>query len=326
MTFFSVTDVASAKHTDLVISSMFCLLGWKLSEDKLIVIDYHTVCKVLGVEFDLKMAGAGLATVSNTEERVRELCDQLENTIQAKSLKRVDGEKLRGRLQFANGQLFGRSSRNRLRILSKHSSGRQTLCEEIVSALSGLREQLLQNSPRRILGPMSDYMHVSVDASFDLDGYSGIGGVVYSSDGTVLDFFSEQVSKSFLLAAMGSDQQTMIQELEMLALLVSIDLWCPTRSGRRVDAFTDSESVRGSFLKSWSFNEPCNKLLNRIFVLGKSTPVRCGWNVFRVSRTQLTLCPEAKWLTFWVCPEPELTRAKFGITRPNHRVRTRRVA
>jgi hypothetical protein len=165
-------DVASAKHTDLVISSMFCLLGWKLSEDKLI--DYHTVCKVRGVEFDLKMAGAGLATVSNTEERVRELCDQLENTIQAKNLKRVDGEKLRGRLQFANGQLFGRSSRNRLRILSKHiSSGRQTLCEETVSALSGLREQLLQNSPRRILGPMSDYMHVSVDASFDLDGYSG---------------------------------------------------------------------------------------------------------------------------------------------------------
>jgi ribonuclease HI len=94
-----------------------------------------------------------------------------------------------------------------------------------------------------------------------------IPGVVYSSDGTVLDFFSEQVSKSFLLAAMGSDQQTMIQELEMLALLVSIDLWCPTRSGRRVVAFTDSESVRGSFLKSWSFNEPCNKLLNRIFVL-----------------------------------------------------------
>jgi ribonuclease HI len=103
--------------------------------------------------------------------------------------------------------------------------------------------------------------------STHLSTWMDIPGVVYSSDGTVLDFFSEQVSKSFLLAAMGSDQQTTIQELEMLALLVSIDLWCPTRSGRRVVAFTDSESVRGSFLKSWSFNEPCNKLLNRIFVL-----------------------------------------------------------
>ena len=264
--FFSVTDVASAKHTDLVISSMFRLLGWKLSKDKLI--DYHTICKVLGVEFDLKMAGAGLALVSNTEERVRELCEQLDYVLRARRLNKMDGEKLRGRLQFANGQLFGRSARNNLRILSKHiASGRQSLCDETASALSCLHDQLLKNPSRKILGSMSDYVHVYVDASFDLDGYSGIGGVMYSSDGTVLDFFSEQITKAFILAAMGPDQQTMIQELEMMALLVAVDLWFPSQSGHKIVAFTDSESVRGSFLKSWSLNDPCNKLLRCIFVL-----------------------------------------------------------
>ena len=54
--FFSITDAASARHTDLVVLTMFNLLGWKLSADKLI--DYHTACKVLGVEFDFKMSGS----------------------------------------------------------------------------------------------------------------------------------------------------------------------------------------------------------------------------------------------------------------------------
>ena len=62
--FLSVTASETSRHTDLVVSSLFSILGWKLSEDKLI--DYHTMCKVLGVEFDMRMSGQGLAAVANT--------------------------------------------------------------------------------------------------------------------------------------------------------------------------------------------------------------------------------------------------------------------
>lgn len=205
--FFSVTSSESARHTDLVITSMFNLLGWKLSSDKLI--HYHTICKVLGVEFDLRMSGDGLSLVGNTEERVNELCENLDSIQESKVLKRSDGERLRGRLQFASGQLFGRSARNTLRLLSKHIAGnRQTLSEDTSNALRSLRQQLRLNVPKIITGPMSDHLHIFVDASFDLDGYTGIGGVAYSSTGTLVGFFSEQISKSFLLAAMSPDQQT----------------------------------------------------------------------------------------------------------------------
>lgn len=263
--FFSVTSTATARHTDMIISSMFCLLGWKLSSDKLI--DYSTMCKVLGVEFDLTMSGSGLSAVSNTAERVRELSGLLGEIIATKTLKRADGERLRGRLQFASGQLFGRKARNNLRLLSKHiASGRHALDESASNALEELRDQLLANAPRIITGPMSDHIHIYVDASFDLDGYTGVGGVMYSSTGAVLGFFSEQVPRSFLLSVMETDQHTMIQELEMLALLIAIELWCKSSRGHRVVAFTDSESVRGSFLKTWSGNEPSNKFLKRIFL------------------------------------------------------------
>ena len=59
----------------------------------------------------------------------------------------------------------------------------------------------------------------------------------------------------------------MIQELEMLALLIAAELWLPVVKGKRVVAFSDSESVRGSFLKSWSQNDASSLLLKKMFSL-----------------------------------------------------------
>ena len=53
----------------------------------------------------------------------------------------------------------------------------------------------------------------------------------------------------------------------MLALLIAASMWCPHHEGRRIVAFTDSESVRGSFLKTWSGNDPSSKILRNIFLL-----------------------------------------------------------
>ena len=95
-----------------------------------------------GVEFDMRMSGQGLAAVANTQDRVKELCEELDSVLMAGSLRRADGERLRGRLQFASGQLFGRSARNRMRTLSKHiSSGRTALCDNTMLALRELKEQ-----------------------------------------------------------------------------------------------------------------------------------------------------------------------------------------
>ena len=261
--FLSVTASEASRHTDLIVSSMFSILGWKLSADKLI--DYHTMCKVLGVEFDMRMSGQGLAAVANTADRVTELCEEIDSVLALGSLRKADGERLRGRLQFASGQLFGRSARNRLRTLSKHiSSGRAALCDDTKLALCELRTQISHNIPRAISGKMADHVHVYVDASYDPEGYSGVGGVFYDSSGQSCFFFSERVSAEFLLSVKKTGQKNMIQELEMLALLIAAELWLPISEGKRVVIFSDSEAVRGSFLKSWSQNETNSQLLKKV--------------------------------------------------------------
>ena len=53
----------------------FLVIGWKISKNKLL--DFNTLCKVLGVQLDLRQSGDRLCFVTNTEERVEELVNEL---------------------------------------------------------------------------------------------------------------------------------------------------------------------------------------------------------------------------------------------------------
>ena len=60
--------------------------------------------------------------------------------LETKVLSRKDAERLRGRLQFASGQLFGRALRNHLRHLSEHiRSGRKSLSVDVANTLASVK-------------------------------------------------------------------------------------------------------------------------------------------------------------------------------------------
>ena len=106
---------------------------------------------MLGVQLDRRQSGDMLCFVTNTEERVEELTKELDKAIRSKALSRSDGEKLRGRLQFASSQVFGRKFRRLLKVLSNHvTHGRKTLSDRIQTCLSDIRKLLTQNTSRKI--------------------------------------------------------------------------------------------------------------------------------------------------------------------------------
>ena len=262
--FLSLTEIGLEKHTNLVITFLFSTLGWKLSLDKLV--DYDCVCKVLGVKLDLSEVRFGSAYVSNTDDRTSELVDELEQIIAVGTLRRKDAERLRGRMQFASGQIFGRSLRNKMKCLSRHiQQGRLNLTEETIEALRFMKEKLQLNSPRHVSGCLSSFVHVYVDASFEPAGYSGVGGIVFDESGKCLGFFSEPVEQPLLERIMQPGQKTVIQELEALAAYVAVVKFQHLLGKRRVVLFSDSEAVRGAFLKSWSSNSNCDNILNGLF-------------------------------------------------------------
>ena len=116
---------------------------------------------------------------------------------------------------------------------------------------TGIKNLLTNNAPRKITGPLSGHLHVYVDA-LDETGYCGVSGVIYAENGRMLGFFSEEVSSYLIQEIKSVGQVTIIQELEMLALLVATNLWCPKWASHRFVACTGSEAVshfEGKFLE-----------------------------------------------------------------------------
>ena len=64
---------------------------------------------------------------------------------------------------------------------------------------------------------------------------------------------------------MSKGQKTVIQELEIMAALAAVKSWHSFLKSRKVVLFTDSESVRGSFLKTWSANDNSDDMISGIF-------------------------------------------------------------
>lgn len=223
---------------------------------------------MLGVKLDLRDARLGAIAISNTPERVDELVCDIDSIVKAETLSRKDGERLRGRLQFANTQLFGRSMRRDLRDLSMHvDSGRKALTKSTLHALQQLKSKLMLNRPRLVSKGLSSHVHLYVDASYEPEGFSGLGGLCVDSSGKVMGFFSEAVPKELLQLIKHGDKETAIQELEMVAITIAVEVWRECLGKHRVVIFSANDSVRKSIIKGYSSNPFVNTLLGHLFVL-----------------------------------------------------------
>ena len=85
--FPSLTTCNLARHTEMCVSTLFHLLGWKLSEDKLV--PYDECCKVLGVELNLVDSPFNKFTVCNTQSRRDELMELIQNILNDNASRRA---------------------------------------------------------------------------------------------------------------------------------------------------------------------------------------------------------------------------------------------
>ena len=300
--FLSLSSPALAKHVDLCVSFLFHSLGWRVAHKKLVPFDQ--CCKVLGVVLDLSESSKGLAWIKNTQERGEELVHQIDEVLECGRLKRHDGERLRGRLQFASGQLFGRRFKLHLGCLNRHIASNWTsINSETRSALESIRGRLKDGMSRKVTAWHSDHVHLYFDASFSPGGYSGVGSILVSSDGVVRDFISEQVPSSLIERLKAADESVVIQELEALAILVGLSKWRDRLVGTKVILFTDSEAIKGALLRCKSNNPFCDRVVAEILEVEE-----CLGSHFWVERVPSQSNPSDKM-------SREVTDVFFGIQR-----------
>ena len=222
-----------AKHTTFIVNSFFSILGWETSDEKGGV--FASVARALGVVFDLSDTIHLKVYVCNSESRCAELSVSIQNILDKGRFRRAEMETLRGRLIFAESQVYGRLAKKALREVSRviHGRGSNQVDEKLRDALVFLKNRILTSPPRLVNCERPGLIHVYTDACQDED-YSGIGGLAYDSLGNIIGYFSQAITSLEISQINLEDKKTVIAELESLAVLAGLGIFCEHRVEYRI--------------------------------------------------------------------------------------------
>eukprot|EP00435_Cladocopium_sp_Y103_P026152 s3258_g6.t1 len=254
--FISCSRPPLVKCTESTIVSLFKLLGWMFAEEGDKCMPFGDVCEALGVVFDLKDSFRGFAAICNTEARVRELCADLQVVIEAGTLTCKEAQRLRGRMQFADAQLFGRTGKRCLRVLGDFAENRRRrLLPKDMLFLKLFMQLLRSNSPREVRALGRNNTVIFTDACYERDSEAwpcGIGGVLCDVD--VVQFFSLEVGSEERKALGELYKKQIIFEAKTLSAVVAFVLWKDLFANKRCLLFVDNEGTKFSLLKGMSEN------------------------------------------------------------------------
>ena len=189
----SLSPKSESSAVTSCIHMCFKLLGWAFAETGDKAPDFSAVFQALGVSVDVSSLHSGFMEIKNTDNRRQELLANLKHAIQTKRLTKQEALRLRGRLQFSSGQLFGRIAKSALTAISNHAytSTSATLSDDAIAALV-MRAHLLEFGKPRVLRATSAVSwHIQMDACFESesgDVEAGIGAVLFNPCGKFVKF------------------------------------------------------------------------------------------------------------------------------------------
>ena len=259
------------KNTELTFATLLDILGWKFDKSGDKADTMSTTISALGVEFCLEEAKAGIISVQNTAKRKKELASQISEALAAGKLSASAAASLKGRLGFAEGQLFGRSTRKLVNELGRHSLAppRNGILADATSfALRFVQEKIEKSRPRIVDVNSREVIYVFTDAAFESEALTGgLGAVLLSSSGEVIRWAGQNLDPSFMASIIAEDQKQFIGELETLAVLAAISMWKDWLAAKHVVFFIDNEASRFCILKGYSKNPCISKMVHALATL-----------------------------------------------------------
>ena len=242
-----VESVTKAVHV------FFRLLGWRYAEEGPKAPPFHELFNALGISIDVSNLHRDRVLFDNTESRKRELLLMIEEILTSGTLSRASALRVRGRLQFASGQLFGRIARGALQSVTTHAYSTKTpkISPELVHALQLHKSLLEHGRPRTLKTGSHPTFYIFADASYEPAGAGnacGLGAVLVSQDGVKLSFFSASPPSSLLEKLQIAERKTIIFECELLAIYCALVIWQNEIRQSPVVIFTDNNGARDTLI------------------------------------------------------------------------------
>ena len=184
--------------------------------------------------------------MKNTEKRISDLTQQLQQVLQQRSLNRHETLKLKGRLGFADGFLHRRLGALVLKRLVDHAySFSNVVDSELAAVLELMIKRLQCAGPKRVDANTVNEWSIFTDASFETElGSGGLGGVLVDCLGNCRAWFSLKLEPSECKLLGADSKETIIYELELLACCIAMDVWGNVLASTYPVLYGDNDSVR----------------------------------------------------------------------------------
>lgn len=270
--FVTFSPDSEAKSVTDTIHMLFDLTGWKFAREGDKATPFDSTVKALGVLIDVANMATGLTLFDNTPMRKADLISSLDKILEQGHLPRAEALRLRGRLQFASGQLFGRTSKACLAVLTAHAYSQTTgkLSAAAISALRLHRDMLGGSIPRKISARASQTWILFTDASFEGSNdnpYAGLGAVLCDGSGVVRRFISHEIESEVLTFLNPSKKKTIIYECEYLAVWCALNRWKQFIAGQHILIFIDNNAVRDSLISCQTSSPVARAIMSQILDL-----------------------------------------------------------
>ena len=246
--FITLSRKSEADAMSIASSQFFRLLGWLVSAGEK-DLPFSETFKALGVEIDCSAWQSGLVKFRNTPKRISELSETISSALKRGRLGSHEALVLRGRMQFARAQIWGRAPKLCLAAITAHAYGENdgSLSNHAKACLNAFLDSLTAARPREITAQWDLPSLLFTDASFNPENESwpcGLGGVLCDSTGKQLAALSISLTLDDLRSLGYPQKSTVIFEAELLALVLCVRLWRKIIQNRPCVMYVDNNGTR----------------------------------------------------------------------------------
>ena len=252
---------------------MFLILGWEVAKEENKCKAFALSLTMLGIILDASGLLNGDIFVRNKEDRVEDLCTDIDSIIATGRCLRPLAANMRGKLQYASNQIFGRQALSTLAALSQHQfrSRSPFISVELREELVRFRVLLCSERPRHLalLGETRP-IFVFSDGACEGEHFQNVtvGSILMDpADGTK-EMFGVKVPEevvSFWQSDRVGKEQT-IGQAELLPAVLSRLIWRKKMMHRRIIFCLDNDSARACLIKGTSASSTSRILIGAMIL------------------------------------------------------------
>ena len=194
----------------------------------------------------------GKATFANKPARIKEIVSSITDILMSKKMTPPMARSLRGRLQFAGSQTFGKCAAAPIRTLGQVADSHRyqaELSEVTQFALRWFREYFRDAAPRTLT------LHAGPPVVVFTDGFcepgedgavvAGVGAVLFHPNLPEPEYFGEKVPPDLMALWTGDREKSqVVGQAELLPVCMAKELWAKHLAGRAVIYFIDNDAAR----------------------------------------------------------------------------------